>query len=414
MAPVREVRKGSGGGVTPPRLADRVPELDGIRGIAISLVIIYHYAPGGYAPPRSWLAYLLATTQLSWSGVDLFFVLSGFLIGGILLDHRESLNYFRFFYTRRFFRIVPIYAVLLIVCFFVSTMVKHAMAGRLVWLTQGELPWLPFVLFLQNFWMAYKANMGAILLIVTWSLAVEEQFYLTLPLVVRLVSRRRLPIVLGAGVAFAPILRFVLHTLWPNDPVAWYVMMPARADALLLGVLGAMFIRDARCCEWLKRRQASLQVFFLVLVVGLGVLTKDAAGFSSPTGIAVATFGYTWLALFYLCVILYALTWPNSVLSGCLRQKWLCRLGSIAYGVYLFHFPILYGVYALLWDRRASIDTVPNFYATLFALGLTLFICSASWTFFERPLLKLGHREPYRFRVAPDPLGLSTVSATEG
>src|SRR6266446_3030301 len=93
-------------------LSGRVPELDGIRGIAIGMVLVGHFFMI-VSRPGSLLAYALVPLRLMWSGVDLFFVLSGFLIGGILLDARDSSNYFRVFYTRRFFRIVPIYAVLL-------------------------------------------------------------------------------------------------------------------------------------------------------------------------------------------------------------------------------------------------------------------------------------------------------------
>src|SRR4029077_5360485 len=91
-------------------LSRRIPELDGIRGIAIGMVIFYHYFTfPATARVGSFLWYALLPGRLGWSGVELFFVLSGFLIGGILLDEREASNYFRVFYTRRFFRIVPIY-----------------------------------------------------------------------------------------------------------------------------------------------------------------------------------------------------------------------------------------------------------------------------------------------------------------
>jgi hypothetical protein len=94
----------------------RIPELDGLRGIAIGMVIVWHYfSTVVQASLGSSLSYLVAATRLTWSGVDLFFVLSGFLIGGILLDAREATNYFRVFYRRRFFRIVPIYAAVLLI-----------------------------------------------------------------------------------------------------------------------------------------------------------------------------------------------------------------------------------------------------------------------------------------------------------
>src|SRR6266446_4286628 len=101
----------AGGCLAPERKSSlRVPELDGLRGIAILLVIVWHYAVELFArEPGSTAAYGLAVLRLSWSGVDLFFVLSGFLIGGILIDNRGARNYFRVFYFRRVCRIVPLY-----------------------------------------------------------------------------------------------------------------------------------------------------------------------------------------------------------------------------------------------------------------------------------------------------------------
>src|SRR5665213_654935 len=97
--------------VTPVRsYGGRVPELDGLRGMAILMVVIFHYLEEqGLVTGKGATAILQRIVQMGWSGVDLFFVLSGFLIGGILMDARESPSYFRTFYARRFFRIIPIY-----------------------------------------------------------------------------------------------------------------------------------------------------------------------------------------------------------------------------------------------------------------------------------------------------------------
>ena len=96
--------------ISSPQSAERIPELDGLRGIAIFLVFISHYLGGaGHVQLRPWLRHIFAATSIGWSGVDLFFVLSGFLIGGILIDARDSPHYFRAFYMRRVHRILPIY-----------------------------------------------------------------------------------------------------------------------------------------------------------------------------------------------------------------------------------------------------------------------------------------------------------------
>src|SRR5208282_1194126 len=396
------------------RLSGRIAELDGIRGLAIGMVLIYHYFLIRIdVPVRSAAAYALSTGRLAWSGVDLFFVLSGFLIGGILLEARGSVNYFRVFYTRRFFRIVPIYAVLLSACYVVHTLVRLGVGGRIASLTQGELPWIPHLLFLQNFWMAWRNTLGAPALSVTWSLAVEEQFYLTLPLIVWALSPRRLVIFLGAGALSAPILRFALHTLWPGHVWAWFTLMPCRADSLLLGVLGAVIIRDSACRAWLEEHRRLMRWVLLVLVMGIAVLTKYSAGFFDTTGTLIVTVGFTWLAAFYLCVLMYSLLWRDSVLSRCLRWSWLCWLGAIAYGTYLLHELIEGLAYGLIWSRPPLILSVPNFGVSLLALGVTLVICRASWILFERPLVKIGHRAQYKFARHSNSIRVSAVPVGE-
>src|SRR5579859_7095041 len=137
------------GGAMPfsrPDLSRRVPQLDGLRGVAIAMVVAFHFA--GFAviigAPRL-VKLLLVPTSLCWSGVDLFFVLSGFLIGGILLDARRSSNYFRVFYVRRICRILPLYLAFLGVVFLISRYGQQAL-----W----SAPWWTCLTFCQNLWMA--------------------------------------------------------------------------------------------------------------------------------------------------------------------------------------------------------------------------------------------------------------------
>jgi len=145
--------------VLPLNLSGRIPELDGIRGIAIGMVLIAHFFLV-VSRPGSPLAYALVPLRLDWSGVDLFFVLSGFLIGGILLDARESSNYFRVFYTRRFFRIVPIYAVLLLSAGFIRFLADAAIIRGFSEIFIGRLSWWYFATFLQNIGMSIHRVWG--------------------------------------------------------------------------------------------------------------------------------------------------------------------------------------------------------------------------------------------------------------
>jgi peptidoglycan/LPS O-acetylase OafA/YrhL len=183
----------------------RIPELDGLRGFAILLVLIYHYVvfPLHSLEPRSptWLA---ACLDLTWSGVDLFFVLSGFLVGGLLYDARESPYYFRTFFARRVCRIFPLYYVLLTLVFLGGPYVGiyTAVPGGPHFTPAGPSP-VSCIFFLQNFWAAETGTPGSLWLAVTWSLAVEEQFYLVIPFLIRYFPARYFPPLLFALVALA-------------------------------------------------------------------------------------------------------------------------------------------------------------------------------------------------------------------
>jgi peptidoglycan/LPS O-acetylase OafA/YrhL len=381
-------------------LKGRVPELDGIRGIAIALVLVYHYFLRIPATPGTLPAYLLATGRLTWSGVDLFFVLSGFLIGGILLDARESASYFKVFYTRRFLRIVPIYFAVLAGAFGVSWLVRWGAAGKLAFMGVDQLPWVTYLVFLQNFWMVATSTYGGWGLGQTWSLAVEEQFYLTLPSVVRFFSPRALVGILIGGVVAAPALRTLFHVLWPTHVDAGVLLMPCRADALLLGVLGAIALRNPRWRAKVEKNRRSMLGALVVLAGGFGVLTVAAP---VPGSFGMLSFGLTWLAVFYLCILLYALLNRESWMSRLLRWRWLAWLGSIAYGVYLLHEPVRYVLYGLIWSGpHPVVSPLKEIAVATLALAITLAICRASWIFFEKPLIKLGHRVDYEGGDKPE------------
>ena len=374
-------------------LSGRIPELDGIRGMAIGMVLLHHYFfQPIVAPPATFLSYVQAAGRLAWSGVDLFFVLSGFLIGGILLDARFSSNYFSVFYTRRFFRIVPIYFVFLAIAFCLCALGNLGITSDFRWMFDHRLPWLPHFLFFQNFWMAVTTSFGALGVGVTWSLAVEEQFYLTLPTLVRFLTTRRLALALAGGIVLAPISRIALHAFAPSHYLAWYALMPCRADALLLGVVGAMLLRSHVWKSRLERNRRILLFLIVPLAIGFAALTMRAP---DAHGLLMLTVGYSWLALFYLCVILCGLLYRQSWFGACLRWAWLGWLGSIAYGVYLFHELVRGVLYGLLSSGQPGTWSPREFLLSSVALAATLLICRLSWVFFEKPLIQLGHHTHY-------------------
>lgn len=388
----------------PPSVASRayssahIPELDGIRGVAIGLVVFYHYIALYVIPVRGSLFwYLLLPARLGWAGVDLFFVLSGFLIGGILLDARDSTNYFSVFYTRRFFRIVPIYSAFLIL-FFSLAHLNAASSSKFQSLTDGAFPWYAYALFLQNFWMAIANAGGPFATSITWSLAVEEQFYLTLPGLVRFLERKRLVQLLVEGLALALVLRVMLYCLWPRFIYSWFVLMPCRCDALAFGVLGAVALRNPDWKTWLENKRTGMLVLLLLLAGAIPILTRMEY---SPYGLGTASLGLTCIGAFSLVLLVYALLFADSRLSRCLRWTWLRKLGTLAYAIYLFHQMIFLVVRNLLGSYWPTLTTTGFQLAVAFlAFSVTLLLCHLSWSYFEKPLVAIGHRAVYKF---PDP-----------
>jgi peptidoglycan/LPS O-acetylase OafA/YrhL len=353
--------------------AARVPALDGVRGLAISLVLWCHAMPREF-PNHPRLAWIVKLGRFSWSGVDLFFVLSGFLIGGILLDAATSPAYFKTFYIRRAYRILPPYALLLAIALLVER-------------SFGWLP--PYLFFLQNFWMA-KGSFGIPLLAVTWSLAVEEQFYLSLPLLIRYTPRRVLGAVLGLVVLCAPLLRSLAVHSFAGGTLAAYVLMPCRADALCSGVLIALAYRTPSLwTKVLKRRNYFYVALALVFAVGLYIMLGDFHD------IPVDSFGqgYSLIAALYSLLLLSTLLSPT--LSRCFSWSPLRFMGVIAYGLYLFHsgfIDVFRWLAAKLFVSNISLaESVASLVSVVVCVGLA----ALSWQYFEKPLLRRGHRHAY-------------------
>jgi peptidoglycan/LPS O-acetylase OafA/YrhL len=374
----------------------RIPQLDGLRGIAIGMVLVWHFfLVPMVVEPRTFLAYVTIPGRLAWTGVDLFFVLSGFLIGGILLDARDASNYFTVFYTRRFFRIIPVYFLCFGGIFVLSIFLGNLPVRKFDWVFADHLPWLSFPFFFQNFWMAARSTLGSFGLGATWSLCVEEQFYLTLPLLARLLNRRQFTIAVLVGITLAPALRLLFHALWPTHFLSWFVIMPCRADALLLGVLASIAVRNPDWKNWLvaKRRLFHLLAPFLLAVLAF-LSVKGANFYTYP----MLSFGMTVVAISFAVLLLYAVLFAESIVSRILCFSWLRWLGTIAYGTYLFHEFVYAAVYWAFFGRQPRVASLAEFLVALLGLAVSLTLCRLLWLKFEKPLIAIGHRRGYAFQ----------------
>lgn len=366
----------------------RIHALDGLRGMAICLVLAWHTVFMSGLPNHPYLERAIQLGRLSWSGVDLFFVLSGFLIAGGLLDTVKEQRYFAPFYLRRAHRIVPLYAVVLLLVF-AATSLGHHLGASGTW-TESRIPLLYYPAFLQNVWIAGHGNFGSYTLGVTWSLAVEEQFYLTLPLIIRFVSRSALWWIVVGMIAGAPLLRVLLF-LSIHSPttsaIASYVLMPCRADALGWGIVAAL-IRSTPTL-WAKALRLRVYLYFSFGAVAAITGAVLLSGFMPFTSKA---FGleYSLLAALYFLLLLNVLVDPKiaSVFSG----RALRYMGTVAYGLYLLHNPLI----AVAHDIAAHFHPQPSGWLSLFgsasAIALTIVLAAISWKYLEKPMIKRGHQ----------------------
>ncbi|HSY91680.1 MAG TPA: acyltransferase [Candidatus Binatus sp.] len=368
-------------------LRGRIPALDGLRGIAILLVLLWHAVFNGNLH-STFLPRVFALGSLTWSGVDLFFVLSGFLIGGILLDAKHSTRYFRTFYLRRAFRILPLYSVVTGIYLF-----RHLFSPGSSVIPLGSYP-----TFTQNFWMAYLGTFGTSAMAATWSLAVEEQFYLTIPPIVKELSRSRLVWVLAFIVIGAPLLRTLLLFTFAHDRFADYVLMPCRADDLCLGVLSAILVRDPEAWKFLTAKRSWLRGIAVALLVGLGWLAIQNYDESATP---MVTFGYSLLGLFYTCCLLMALT-ETGMVNRVLCNRRLMELGGIAYCLYLVHLPLIMAGRSIpAYLPALSRLPIPHaiaieaLFGGLIGVILSAAVAKVSWRFLEQPMLRRGHAYQY-------------------
>ena len=367
---------------SPTRVFERrhVPALDGIRGLAILFVLVWHYL-GAEPAPGSALAYAMVPLRLTYTGVDLFFVLSGFLIGGILVDTRGGRGYFASFFGRRALRILPLYIVLL-AAFYLLVYLDVRGVGGLAFLTHERLPFVSYATLTQNLAMIrHGAAPNGVS--VTWSLAVEEQVYLILPVLIALCPPRRLPFAAGLMIGAALMSRFFL----PAETT--YLLTISRLDAIGAGIGAALLIRHPTWGPWLASRPRPA---YLALGAGaLGyVLVLLRVVPTSPVGLTI-------LALAYVSLLIVALADPGGLIARALRARWLRWLGKVSYSTYLLHMPVLMLVHGLLLNRDQRYPIITDSASALavpLALAVTLALAAASWHWFEAPILRLKRYMP--------------------
>lgn len=347
-------------------------QLDGLRCIAVFAVMFEHFFPANVRLDVIW----------GRLGVRLFFVLSGFLITGILLKGKQHadigrqtrLYSTRQFYVRRFLRIIPLYYASIVV---MTVLGPPEVANSALW----------HFAYLSNVYSALPLHETGITSHF-WSLAVEEQFYFLWPWLVLFVPWRILPAVMGIACAIGPAYRYCGVVLgWNHATTQW--LMPACLDTLGLGSLLAYLVIAGHQDREILRRWA-----IRTLLLGAPILIYAYS--RPPTHPFLTTMGDIGCGLTFSCLIYFAATGQNGYLGRILRWFPVVYLGKISYGIYIIHFfvPYLYRTF-LMQLGMPDIARINSSLSALIYVVLTILLAAFSWRFFEGPLNQLKHYFPY-------------------
>jgi peptidoglycan/LPS O-acetylase OafA/YrhL len=357
--------------------ADYMPQLDGLRAFAVGAVLIHHF----FQPAR------IGGVDLALLGVWLFFVLSGFLITGILLRSRDQVDYggspsgfvVRQFYLRRFLRIFPLYYSVL---FIAATIDLGDVRDTIFW----HLTYLSNYLFAtRQYWGPMTAHF--------WSLSVEEQFYILWPALILFAPRRLLLKLIISAIAIGPIFRVAAHFLDFNW-IARLTVLPASFDALGLGALLAYCSHHASekpmLIKRLKQCIYGLGVPGLIVFLGLQKL-ENYKLLSDVTVNSWFIEPLLW-ALMFVWVINRASLRFTGVAAKILEFKPLAYTGKISYGIYVYH-PFVYALLPILFYTTAvDFYLLPPLLQFGLLVGTTVCMAALSWHFLESPINSLKNR----------------------
>jgi peptidoglycan/LPS O-acetylase OafA/YrhL len=367
-----------------PDKQSHLPVLDGVRGMAVLMVLLFHFWQGTpiyqhHFSPNA--ARIMSTLSIGQKGVDLFFVLSGFLITGILLRTKGTVNYFKNFYIRRSLRIFPLYYAVVLGCLTAGFIGSNPHF-------QWEKNWW-YLLYLQNigitFWPGSVAGPWHF-----WSLAVEEHFYLFWPLVVLIFDHRKLALFSLTLIIASILIRAVFLMLGLDV----FTFTPCRMDTLALGALLAIFFTNPQ--HWQRVVSWTRRLVLPVAGFGLGSFFI-LSGTGNPI---LQTFKYTLFALLCGFVIVLSLSSGRcNPAPGFFGHSWLRSMGKTSYAMYVFH-PFIYNLVLGRFYHGAWSPVRGMFWPALvveltIALGLTILASWISWVAFEHPLVKLKGRFQY-------------------
>ena len=365
---------------------ERVRELDGVRGISIIVVVAFHLLKrADYFTSNETLHFITRLSSIGWVGVDIFFVLSGFLITSILLRTKHEKNYFKNFYVRRSLRIFPLYFVFIAVILLLLPKLDPDFTP--------EIPHaLPFLLLYQQNWLMLISKIPlTTYLAVTWSLAIEEQFYLIWPAVVYFIKKETL-IKLSIGVILFSILARLLGVLFWDDmsqvSTFFYYNTFTRFEQLVFGGLLAVAFTEPL---WIQRlKNISIPSFWVAFVAFLALcFTAYPHMVPLDENIWLVFGGYTLAAVFSAALVTILMTHPEtSMFRRLFQNKLLIFFGKYSYSIYLLHVPVILILLDMLWRTQLRGWAMYLAYIVL-TYAITVVGALITWNLLEKHMLNL-------------------------
>ena len=369
------------------------PEVDGLRGVAILLVLWYHAPflfrelPEFFAEQTPWsMLGLLGRMSLGgWIGVDLFFVISGFLITLILLRIKDRAGSALAFWGRRGLRILPL------ALLYLAVLIGLTSIGDPLKILSSFDEWAWYAFYLGNIHIAIY-GWQPLAVMILWSLAIEEQFYLIWPFIVRFCTVDQLFRWSMALIVIAPLARALMLVAGTDYP-AIYVLTFCRVDALAAGAVMAVLYSSGRWQQHMAPRKR-LAVPALAMIM-LTLLVPFSPSLPQTRTWLFSVFGYSWLAISF-AIVLGASLEIQGPIRAVLTSRVLIFLGRRCYGLYLWHVVAAGCVVAAVQQWNVGFHV----HVLLWLLTL-LMMATASWVFFERPILRFKRFLPYeRLRQA--------------
>jgi peptidoglycan/LPS O-acetylase OafA/YrhL len=298
-----------------------IPSLDGVRGLAVLMVVAVHY--GNLANRGSSILGAIQTIKdMGWVGVDVFFVLSGFLITGILWEAKRKPHPWKNFYARRALRLFPLYYA---VWFF---LLGYLFLAHLSW----HYAYLGYLSYFGNIASIQISNVGPFHIDHFWSLAVEEQFYLLWPFVLWKVEQATSAMHILVGLAlFSVVLKLLLLLAHVNGNWA-YILLPSHMEGLALGSLLALSVRTPGHLLYLQKAARCLPLVLIAL--GAEAIHFHGLNYANPS---VTLLAIPLLSLASTLLLINCLT-AGSVTQKIMEAPVLRFYGKYSYGLYIYHF----------------------------------------------------------------------------